>query len=242
MAVLDSKPGLWYQNAVRPFAVPAALLMCTLACGVACGSQQAPEPAQPSSASRTTGDAATVNPARIERARQDLPPGYEVVPIEPQATPVSLWGFGPDWQADPAACGALAAREVEPTRGWSASGPGGIVYAGVSKLGPGVPADRGDPPCEQWSVSGGHSVGTVTAVAAPSIEDAVTAGMSTAVTTIVEGGTETRSHADTFTADLGAGYHVFVSVVTDPGSPNPALDPSFASDLLVKTVSALRAR
>lgn len=220
-------------------AVPAALLLCTLACGVACGTRPATEPAQPSSTSRTTGDAASVNPARIERARQDLPPGYEVVPIGPEATPVALWGFGPDWRADPAACGALAAREVEPTRGWSASGPGGIVYAGVSKLGPG-PADRGDASCEQWSVSGGHSVGTVTAVAAPPIEDAVTAGMSTAVTTIVEGGTETRSHADTFTADLGAGYHVFVSVVTDPGSPNPALDPTFAADLLVKTVSALR--
>lgn len=214
--------------------------MCTLICGVACGSQPAPGPAQPSPSSRTTGASVTVNPARIERARQDLPPGYEVVPIEPNATPVSLWGFGPDWRADPAACGGLAARDVEPTRGWSASGPGGIVYAGVSKLASGVPEERRDPSCEQWSVSGGHSVGTVTAVAAPPIEDAVTTGMSTAVTTIVEGGTETRSHADTFTADLSAGYHVFVSVVTDPGSPNPALDPMFASDLLVKTVSALR--
>lgn len=182
-----------------------------------------------------------MNPARIDRARQDLPPGYEVVAIEPQATPVSLWGFGPEWTADPAACGAQAAREIEPTRGWSASGPGGIVYAGVAKLGPGVPVDlRRDPQCEQWSVSGGHSVGTVTAVTAPPIEGAVTAGMSTAVTTTVEGGTETRSHADTFTADLGGGYHVFVSVITDPGSPNPALGPAFASDLLVKTVSALR--
>lgn len=181
-----------------------------------------------------------MNPVRIDRVRQDLPPGYEVVAIDPKATPVSLWGFGPDWKADPAVCGTLAAREVEPTRGWSASGPGGIVYAGVSKLGPGVPADRSDPPCGQWSVSGGHSVGTVTAVVAPQIEGAVSAGMSTALTTTVEGGTQTRSHADTFTADLGGGYHVFVSVVTDPGSPNPVLEPAFASDLLVKAVSAVR--
>ncbi|OFB44759.1 hypothetical protein BA059_02225 [Mycolicibacterium sp. (ex Dasyatis americana)] len=225
---------------MRPFAVSAVLLTCTLVCGVACGPRPAPESVRTSSASRTAGSSVTVNPARIERVRQDLPPGYEVVSIAPEATPISLWGFGQDWTADPEECGQLAAREVEPTRGWSASGPGGIVYAGVSKLGPGVPADRDDPPCEQWSVSGGHSVGTVTAVAAPPIEDAETAGMSTAVTTIVEGGTETRSHADTFTADLADGYYVFVSVVTDPGSPNPRLEPAFASGLLVKTVSALR--
>ncbi len=232
--------GLWYQNAVRPFAVAAVLLTCTLVCGVGCGSRSAPEPARTSSTSATAGSSVTVKPARIDRVRHDLPPGYEVVSIDPQATPISLWGFGPDWKADPPECGALAAREVEPTRGWSASGPGGIVYAGVSKLAPGLFSDRREPECGQWSVSGGHSVGTVTAAAAPPIEGAETSGLSTAVTTIVEGGTETRSHADTFTADLGDGYHVFVSVVTDPGSPNPALDPGFASDLLVKTVSALR--
>ncbi len=225
---------------MRLFAVATVLLVCTLACGVACGLQPAPEPTPTSSGPQASRNVATVNPARIDRVRQDLPPGYEVVAIDPRATPVSLWGFGPDWRADPAACAALAAREVEPTRGWSASGPGGIVYAGVAKLGPGVPADRREPRCEQWSVSGGHSVGSVTAVMAPPIDDAVTDGTSTAVTTVVEGGTETRSHADTFTADLVGGYHVFVSVVTDPGSPNPALDPAFAADLLVKSVSALR--
>lgn len=235
-STLDSKPGLWYQHAVRLFAVAAVLL----ACGVACGPQPAPEPTPTSSKPQATGSVATVNPVRIDRVRQALPPGYEVVAIDPQATPVSVWGFGPDWTADPAECGALPAREVEPTRGWSASGSGGIVYAGVLKLAPGVPADRREPPCEQWNLSGGHSVGTVDSVAAPAIEGATTAGMSTAVTTVVEGGTETRSHADTFTADLGGGYHVFVSVVTDPGSPNPALDPAFAADLLVKSVSALR--
>lgn len=63
--------------------------------------------------------------------------------------------------------------------------------------------------------------------------------MATATTTVVEGGTETRSHADTFTAYLGD-YVAFVAVVTDPGSPNPALGQEFAAQLLVKTVSALR--
>ncbi|MCV7205231.1 DUF5642 family protein [Mycolicibacterium peregrinum] len=232
---------------MRLFAVPTVLLVCTLTGGVACGPRPAPQPTSTSSSPQTTS-VATVNPARIDRVRQDLPSGYEVVAIDPQATPVSLWGFGPDWTADPSRCAAAAAPGTEPGRGWSASGPGGIVYAAVAKEKAGHPgADAPDPgaegPCEQWSVSGGHSTGTVTSVAAPAIEGAVTTGMSTAVTTVVEGGTETRSHADTFTADLlseGADYHVFITVVTDPGSPNPALDTAFTSDLLVKSVSALR--
>lgn len=242
-SVLDSKPGLWYQHAVHLFAVPAVLLVCALACGVACGSPSAPQPAPASSAPQSTGKTVTVNPARIDRVRHDLPPGYEVVAIDPLATPVSLWGFGPNWSADPAHCAAPAAPDTEPARGWSASGPGGIVYAAVGKL-RGAPAEpRSDAPCEQWSVSGGHSMGTVTTVAGPAVEGAVTAGMSTAVTTVVEGGTETRSHADTYTADLNVEdgvYHLFITVVTDPGSPSPALDTEFVTDLLVKTVSALR--
>ncbi|MEV0673445.1 DUF5642 family protein [Mycobacterium sp. NPDC050441] len=243
--VLDSKPGLWYQHAVRLFDVATVLLVCTLACGVACGPRPAPEPTPASSGPETTGSATTVNPARIDRVREDLPPGYEVVAIDPRATPVSLWGFGPDWTADPAECATAAAPGTEPGRGWSASGPGGIVYAAVAKVKAeaGVPEPGPDAPCEQWRVSGGHSTGTVTRAAAPVVEGAVTAGMSTAVTTVVEGGTETRSHADTFTADLhseDADYHLFITVVTDPGSPNPALDPAFTSDLLVKSVSALR--
>ncbi len=232
MPVLDSKSGLWYQHAVRLFAV-ATVLVCT----AACGPRPAPDPA-PASPSPVTSNVTTVNPARIDRVRHQLPPGYEVVSLDPQASPVSLWGFGPDWTADPAECAASAAPETEPSRGWSASGPGGIIYAAVAK------APRGpDVQCEQWRVSGGHSVGTVTAVAAPSIDRAVTRGMATAVTTIVEGGTETRSHADTLTADLesdSGGYHVFITVITDPGSPEPALDSAFTADLLVKTVSALR--
>lgn len=239
VSVLDSKPGLWYQNAVRLYAVLAVPLVCA----AACGSPPASGPTTASPGPKPTSDVASVNPARIERARQELPPGYEVVAIDPNANPVSLWGFGPDWAADPAECAVLVAPETDPGRGWSASGPGGIVYAAVSKRngaagGPG-PATQ----CDQWSVSGGHSTGTVTAIAAPVIEGAVTAGMTTAVTTVVEGGTETRSHADTFTADLGVDngvYHLYIAVVTDPGSPNPGLDTAFASDLLVKTVSVLR--
>jgi hypothetical protein len=93
--------------------------------------------------------------------------------------------------------------------------------------------------CGQWTVSAGRTSGSVTLVAAPAIDGAATVGMSTTATTAVEGGTETHSHADTFAAYL-RGYVTLVTVVTDPGSPNPALGQDFAAELLVKTVSALR--
>jgi hypothetical protein len=76
-------------------------------------------------------------------------------------------------------------------------------------------------------------------VAAPVIDGATTVGLATTTTTTVEGGTETHSRADTFTAYL-TGYVAFVTVVTDPGSPNPSLGQDFAAELLVKTASALR--
>ena len=90
-----------------------------------------------------------------------------------------------------------------------------------------------------WTLSAGHSSGSVTLVAAPAIDGAATVGMATVTTTVVEGGTETHSHADTFAAYLGD-YVAYVTVVTDPGSPNPPLGQDFAAELLVKTVSALR--
>jgi hypothetical protein len=76
-------------------------------------------------------------------------------------------------------------------------------------------------------------------VAAPAIDGAATVGLSTTATTVVEGGTETHSDADTFTAYLGE-YVAFITVVTDPGSPNPSLGQDFAAELLVKAVGALR--
>lgn len=222
---------------MRLFVAAAVVLVC----GAACGHPSAPEPRSTSAAPAPSGGVATVNPARIDRVRQQLPPGYEVVGLGAGATPVSLWGFGPDWTAEPAACAQPLTPGTQPARGWSASGPGGIVYAAIAEMDGAAPGQ--DPRCEQWQVAGGHSVGTVTAVPAPVIEGADTAGTATAVTTTVEGGTETRSHADTFTATLDSGadrYHVFVTVITDPGSPNPALDSAFSADLLVKTVSAVR--
>ncbi|GAC1640974.1 MAG: DUF5642 family protein [Mycobacterium sp.] len=172
--------------------------------------------------------------------RTALPSGYEMAALPAEAAPVGFWGLGPRWSADPPQCGALAdpVGGARTTRGWSASGAGGIVYAVVAAsnatLDPSLTAQ-----CREWAVSAERTSGTVAVVAAPTIEGAVTVGLSTTTTTLVEGGTETRSHDDTFTAYLG-NYVAFVTVVSDPGSPNPPLGQDFAAELLVKTVSAIR--
>jgi hypothetical protein len=219
------------STGVRLFALLAALSLCMTACG------QSPSSA-PSTA--TSGASTSVNPARIERVRVDLPSGYEVAPLAGRAAPLAFWGFGPGWTADPPRCLALAdpVADAATTRGWSASGAGGIVYAVVA--GSAATLDRSlIDECGQWTVSAGRTSGSVTSVAAPAIDGAATVGLSTTATTVVEGGTETHSHVDTFTAYLGD-YVAFITVVTDPGSPNPALGQDFAAELLVKTVSALR--
>jgi hypothetical protein len=218
------------STGVRLFALLAALVFCVAACG------ESPSVA-PSTA--TSGASAQLNPARIERVRTELPGGYEVRPLSGRAAPVAFWGLGPEWTADPPRCGALAdpVADAMTTRGWSASGAGGIVYAVVAASTATLDPSLTDE-CGQWTVSAGHTSGSVTGVAAPAIDSAATVGLSTTTTTVVEGGTETHSHADTFTAYL-AGYVAFVTVVTDPGSPNPSLGQDFAAELLVKTVSAL---
>jgi hypothetical protein len=219
------------STGVRLFALLAALSLVVTACA------QSPVPV-PSTG--VTAPAASVNPARIDRVRTALPSGYEVAALSGRPAAVAFWGLGPDWTADPPRCGALAdpVQGAAAVRGWSASGAGGIVYAVVAES-----AATLDPSlieeCGQWTVSAGHTGGTVAFVAAPAIDGAATVGVSASTTTVVEGGTETHSHADTFTAYLGD-YVAFVTVVGDPGSPNPQLGQEFASDLLVKTVTALR--
>ncbi|MGZ6779454.1 MAG: DUF5642 family protein [Mycobacterium sp.] len=186
---------------------------------------------------------AQINPARISRTRGDLPAGYEVADLSGPASPVAFWGFKPGWTTEPPQCGVLAGPVVDnlPTKGWSASGPGGIVHTVVTgspaapiAFDPSVLTD-----CSHWTVASGKTSGTVDLVEAPAIDSATTVGMNTVAKTVVEGGTETTSAASTFSAYLGD-YLAFVTVVTDPGSPNPALGQEFAADLLVKTVSALR--
>lgn len=212
------------------------MLLVATACG---------QPSTSPSSSTTDPSAAEpqVNPAKISRVRGDLPAGYEVADAGGPASPAAFWGFGPGWAAEPPQCGALAgeAADATTTRGWSGSGPGGIVHAIVT----GAPTSPVifDPvvlgECGQWTVSSGNTTGTVNLVAPPAVEGATTVGMDTVAKTVVEGGTETTSVAYTFSAYLGD-YLVFVTVVTDPGSPNPPLGQEFAADLLVKTVSALR--
>jgi hypothetical protein len=219
------------STGVRLFALLASLSLCVAACG------QSPS-STPSTA--PTVSSASVNPARIERVRTELPSGYEVAALPGRAAPAALWGLGAAWTADPPRCGALAdpVAGAATTRGWSASGAGGIVYAVLAAT-----TATLDPllidECRQWTVSGGHTSGTVAIVAAPAIDGAATVGLTTSTTTVVEGGTETHSRADTFVTYLGD-YVVFIAVVSDPGSPNSPLGQDFAADLLVKTVSALR--
>ena len=219
------------STGVRLFALLAALSLCVAACA---------RPPSPAPSTATSGSSTRVNPARIERVRADLPGGYEVAALSGRAAPVAFWGLGPDWTADPPGCGALVdpVADAATTRGWSASGAGGIVYAVVAGS-----AATLDPAlideCGKWTVSAGHTSGSVTFVAAPVIDGAATVGLSTTTTTVVEGGTESHAHADTFTAYL-PDYVAFVTVVSDPGSPNPSLGQDFAAELLVKTVSALR--
>ncbi|MEO3757890.1 DUF5642 family protein [Mycobacterium sp. B14F4] len=210
----------------------AALAVIWLA---ACGAPSSP----PVSSAPPPDGSVRVNPARIDRVRDDLPAGYETADLTGPVSPAALWGYGPPWSADPARCAALADPAGAATAtGWSASGPGGIVYAVVAaspgRADPGVVAE-----CEQWTIVGGRSTGRVSLVPAPALVDATAIAMATASATVVEGGTETRSHADTVTAYLGD-HIAFVSVVTDPGSPNPQLGADFAAGLLAKTVSALR--
>ena len=211
--------------------------MLALGCA-ACAPQTEPTPAAASQAPVKL----TINPARIDRARDALPSGYEVTGYSGTPAPFAAWGFRESAVSDPAQCATLGAPPVEPAtaRGWIASGPGGIVYAVVANA---TPQAAPDPAvvaaCGQWTVTSGHTTGTVTGLPGPVIVAAETVGMSTAATTVVEGGTETRSHAETFVAYLDE-YVCFVAVVTDPGSPQTALGPGFASDLLAETVSTLR--
>lgn len=181
-----------------------------------------------------------MHPANVVRVQGELPEGYEVADLAGRTAPLALWGFGPEWTSDPPQCAALAAPAGEGggVRGWSGSGVGGIVYAVVADASVGLDPRLVDE-CGSWSVSTGHTSGAVTLVAAPAVAGAATLGMSTDATTRVEGGTETRSHADTFVAYLGD-YVACVTVVTDPGAAGPQLDAEFAAGLLTRTVSALR--
>lgn len=217
---------------MRLFAAPVAAL-----CLAACASPAAPPPPSAGPATTTAGP---IDPARIDRLRPELPPGYEVTGLPGGPGAVSLWGFGPGWVADPPQCGALAdpPRDATTQRGWSASGGGGIVYA-FAAAGAAAPDPGLQDQCAQWTLTAGPTTGVVGRVEAPAVDGPMTVGLATDVTTTVEGGTETRSHADTFLAFVD-GHVVLVAVVTDPGADQTPLSAGFAADLLAKSVPALR--
>lgn len=208
-----------------------------LACA-ACGSAPPGPTAAPTSSAQAD---LTVDPARIDRARAALPDGYEVSGYTGPPALFPIWGFRDAPVSEPAQCAVLGAPSVDAAtaRGWSASGPGGIVYAVIADSAAPAPDPAVLADCAQWTVSSGRTTGTVTGLAAPEIDAADTIGMSTAVVTVVEGGTQTRSQAETFVAHLDR-YLCFVAVVTDPGSPHRTLGAEFAADLLAETVSTLR--
>ena len=184
------------------------------------------------------------DPDNIRRVRRDLPPGYEVRAVSGVAAPQEIWGIGGAGAANPGRCAALAdpaGGHGQSARGISGSGAGGTVYAVVvaAPAGP-VAVDQsllGS--CRQWTLTGKRASARVHLVDPPHIDGAETLGMAAEITTSVEGGNEISSRASTFTAYLGD-YYAFTTLVSDPGSPNPALTQQFAADLLVKTVSALR--
>ena len=220
------------------------LRVCLLSMAILAGCAQSPplSPAPPTAATAST-PAGGVDPSRIKRVRDELPPGYEVGDAPNVVSPADYWGFRSGWTAQPAPCAALL-HPVEggSAQGLSASGDGGLLYvtvasripAGAVMLDPVLIAD-----CGQWTMAYGGSSATIDLIEAPDIDDVDTVGMSSKIRTVVESGTETDSQAQTFTAYLGD-YFVFVTLIVDPGSAHSPLPASDAADLLVKTVTALR--
>ncbi|MBV8177717.1 MAG: DUF5642 family protein [Mycobacterium sp.] len=200
---------------------------------------------QPAPAPSQTTASRHVNPANIRRVGRALPPDYEVSGFSGVAAPSALWGFAGRGAATPARCAALAdpaGSNGQGAQGISGSGPGGIVYAVV------VAAPTGSvslneslvSQCRQWTMTAGRATtARVHLIDSPRIEGAETLGMTTDITNSVEGGSEITSRVSTFTAYLG-NYYAFTALISDPGSPQSSLTPQFASDLLVKAVSALR--
>ncbi|MGE2816596.1 DUF5642 family protein [Mycobacterium heidelbergense] len=222
---------------MRPLWIGVALMLLL----GACAHSRAPKP--PASPSSSTHGAA-VNPANIKRVVRELPPNSEVTTAIPgTASPRVIWSLGTDAAAKPAQCAALADPgngHGGPAQGLSASGAGGIVDTIVVALPGPVGLDHNlVAACGQWTMTSGHTTVGVHLTDAPHIEGAETLGMVADIKASVEAGTEIDSRACTFIAYLD-GYYAFTTLITDPGSPLPALPPQFAADLLVKTVSTLR--
>jgi hypothetical protein len=217
-------------------AVMFMIILLLASCAHARQTAPAPSPSTP---------ARHVNPANIRWVRRELPPGYEVTGLPGQAAPPAIWGLGSDGAASPARCAALAdpaGGHGQSAQGISGSGTGGIVYAVVAAAPTGpVALDQSlVNQCHEWTMTSRRATARVHLVDPPRIDGAETLGMAADITTSAEGGNEIGSRANTFTAYLGD-YYAFTTVISDPGSPDSPLTPQFATNLLVKVVSALRA-
>jgi hypothetical protein len=201
-------------------------------------------PSERPSAPSVSASARHVDPGNIRRVRRELPPGYEAAPLADVTAPPDVWGLGGAGVAIPPRCAVLAdpaGGHGQRAQGISGSGAGGTVYAVVvaAPSGP-VALDHSlVDQCRQWRMTGRRASARIRLVDAPHIDAAETLGMTVEILTSVEGGNEIASQASTFTAYLGD-YYAFTTLISDPGSPHPALTQEFAADLLMKTVSAVR--
>ena len=120
---------VWYQTGVCRCGLVLAVAVLVAVTG--CTDPRPPPSSSPTATSTVNSQ---VNPARISRVRSELPAGYEVADVNGPASPAAFWGFGPGWTTEPPQCAALAgpATDDATPRGWSGSGPGGIVHAAVT--------------------------------------------------------------------------------------------------------------
>lgn len=182
------------------------------------------------------------DPAAIGRMRQHLPKnlqGYEFGALPAPATPRNFWGMSSGATADPPDCAALVAAPEDGARGWSASGPGGIVYATAAPAVAPVPELTGD--CSTWTLSTDRARAAVDRIDAPQIAGARTLGLTAHITTSVENGAQTHSQATTLIAYVDT-LAVSVTMVTDPGAvaaPLPADLPATLLDAAVRSVRGI---
>jgi hypothetical protein len=218
---------------MRALAWSAAVLLCA-----ACGSTA--EPTRPT----TAAAAKPADPAAIGRMRQHLPKdlqGYEFGALPAPAAPTTFWGMSSGATADPPDCAALVAPPADTARGWSASGPGGIVYAtAVPAVAP-APELTGD--CHTWTLSTDRARAAVDRIDTPQITDTRTVGLAAHITTSVENGAQTHSQATTLIAYVDT-LSVSITMVTDPGAvaaPLPADLPAALLDAAVRSVRGIPA-
>jgi len=221
----------WYQSGVHRRVVGLAMLLCVGACG------SPPNPPPQSAVAKPR----EVNPANVVRVRSALPQGYEVAELNGSVSAAGLWGFGPGWTADPPQCARLAdpAPSDPGARGLSASGPGGTVFVVTSATTDDAPGLDLLTQCDRWTMTFVHTSAQVIRIEAPVIEGAVTVAWRAATRTIVEAGSETNALATTASAYFDHCV-AYVTLITDPGSPDPPLDSGFVADTLATAVAALR--